>query len=194
MADGLARLDQSQKLDAIAQHRQRAETLEREEQWAQALDEFEAVLALDPTIVFAQRGAARTSRRAELVRRIEHHLDHPDRMSDDDVLAEAEMLWIEASEIQPAGPRHDEAVARLADLIAKASTYVRVRLRSDGMTEVVVYRVGRLGTFETRELELRPGRYTVVGSRSGYRDVRHELVVTADGEPAPLTVMCEEPI
>ncbi len=75
-----------------------------------------------------------------------------------------------------------------------ASAPVRVRLESDDETEVTVYTVGRLGTFRERELELRPGAYTVVGSRRGYRDVRHQLVVVAGQEPEPLVVRCEEKI
>ena len=74
------------------------------------------------------------------------------------------------------------------------SVPLRVELVSDGLTEVVIYRVGRLGTFERRRLELRPGRYTVVGTRDGYRDVRLELAIVAGEEPEPLVVRCEEKI
>ena len=71
---------------------------------------------------------------------------------------------------------------------------VRVRLESDGLTDVVVYQVGTLGTFEGRALELRPGVYTVVGTRRGYRDVRRQLVIEPGKEPPPLVVRCEERI
>jgi len=65
-------------------------------------------------------------------------------------------------------------------------------LESDERTEVTVYHVGRLGTFARRELTLRPGRYTVVGSRRGYRDVRRTLVVAAGGSGEPIQVRCED--
>ena len=39
-----------------------------------------------------------------------------------------------------------------------------------------------------------PGRYIVVGTRLGYRDVRRELVVEAGREPPLLVVRCEEEI
>ena len=71
---------------------------------------------------------------------------------------------------------------------------MRVQLESDELTDVRVYKIGRLGTFERTELELRPGRYGVVGSRDGYRDVRHELVIVAGEVPQPLVVRCEEKI
>jgi len=67
-------------------------------------------------------------------------------------------------------------------------------LVSDNLTEVTVYRVGRLGRFSQRVLNLRPGTYTVVGSRPGYRDVRRRLMVSPNQSSKPLEVRCEEAI
>jgi hypothetical protein len=41
---------------------------------------------------------------------------------------------------------------------------------------------------------LLPGRYTVVGTRTGYRDVRRELVLPPGAPAASVVVRCEEPI
>jgi hypothetical protein len=72
---------------------------------------------------------------------------------------------------------------------------MRVALASDNLTEVTIHRVGRLGTFERKDMELLPGRYTVVGVRPGYRDVRRQLDLLPGREaPPPLTIRCEEPI
>jgi hypothetical protein len=69
-----------------------------------------------------------------------------------------------------------------------------VTLVSDNATEVTVYRVGELGTFAARELELKPGRYTAVGSRRGFRDVRETFTVLPGRENGPVTVVCVESI
>ena len=58
----------------------------------------------------------------------------------------------------------------------------------------MIYRVGQYGTFATRDVELLPGRYTVVGTRSGFRDVRHEVVLPPGAASALVVVRCEEPI
>ncbi len=58
----------------------------------------------------------------------------------------------------------------------------------------MVYKTGRLGKFARRELDLRPGTYTVVGSRRGYKDVRRQLVVETGAAPKPFEVRCEEKI
>ena len=194
VADGLARVDQAEKLAAIAAHRAAADRSESEESWADAAREYTAVLALDPTIRFAQDGKARCVLRANLDRRLDYHLSHPERLSSDEVLEEAKLLVDKAAAVEPAGARLRDQVARLTALIESVAIPVRVLIQSDDLTEVTVYKVGRLGAFLTHELELRPGAYTVVGSRQGYRDVRRELVVVAGENPEPLVVRCEEKI
>jgi hypothetical protein len=79
-------------------------------------------------------------------------------------------------------------------LIADAETPLRVALASDNLTEVTIYRVGRLGAFERKDMELLPGRYTVVGVRPGYRDVRRELTLLPGNAAPTLVIRCEEPI
>ena len=59
---------------------------------------------------------------------------------------------------------------------------------------MVIYRVARLGKFDNHQLELRPGDYTVVGSRPGYRDVREVIRVRPGTSIPPLSVRCEEAI
>ncbi len=59
---------------------------------------------------------------------------------------------------------------------------------------VIVYKVARLGTFSERELTLRPGTYTAVGTRNGFRDVRETFTLSHDEAVAPVMIACTEPI
>jgi tetratricopeptide (TPR) repeat protein len=193
-ADGLARVDAAEKRVAIAGHRERGAELEAGENWRGAAAEYAAALALEPALKFAQEGNARSLGRADLSERLQYQIDHPDRLSSDQVLEEARELLEEAARTEPAGARHQAQIAQLTKILAVAEVAVRVVLESDRRTEVVVYKVGRLGTFERHELDLRPGTYTVVGTRAGYRDVRKKLVVVAGEQPAPLVIRCTEKI
>ena len=194
VAEVRRQVEDAQKLDAINHHRARAVEHEEAERWHDALKAYEAVLQVDGAVRFAQDGAARCRERADLTDRIEFQVTHPERLTSETVYQEAKDLLLEASQLIPAGPRHEAQVAQLRELLSTAGTRVRVRLESDDRTEVTVYQVGRMGTFFTLQLELRPGTYTVVGSRSGYRDVRRKLVVAAGEQPEPLVILCEEKI
>lgn len=66
-------------------------------------------------------------------------------------------------------------------------------IESDNQTEVTIYHVGRLGAFEQKQISLRPGRYTVTGSRAGYRDVR-KVISLGPASTASVSIRCEERI
>jgi hypothetical protein len=85
-------------------------------------------------------------------------------------------------------------IATVESLLVAAETPQRVALTSDNLTDITVYRIGRLGTFERKEVELLPGRYTVVGQRAGFRDVRREFDLLPGREAPAVTIRCEEPI
>ena len=192
--DALTRVGVAEQLKAIAEHEQRAVAFEAEESWGSATREYEAVLALDEIIRFAQDGQVRAAARHSLDQRLRGHISHPDRLSDDDVLEDAQDALSAAGEISPGGAVLAQQIDQLVRIVKIASTPVRVTLLSDEITEVLVYRHGVLGAFKRKELDLRPGTYTVVGSRRGFRDVRFRLEVNPDAPPAPLTVRCEEKI
>ncbi len=192
---GLAAVAEGQKLETIAAHRARADLFTREEAWRSAEKHYQAVLDIDPTIRFAQIGKSESRTMAELTEALEFHIGNPGRLSDESVLQEASVTVERARRIDARNqPKLAEHIARLDGLVAEFSTPVPVYLLSDNATEVVVYRVGNIGTFDRHALVLRPGTYTVVGRRPGYRDVRHRLVVQADAPPEPLLVRCEEKI
>jgi len=193
-ADGRAQAEEGLKLQAIEGRREKALASEKLERWREAAAQYQAVLELDPTIRFAQDGKVRSLERAELSEGIEFHLKNPSRLSDDNVLAEASSLLTAASRIESAGPRLSRQRTELEALIAKASKPVLVVLESDNLTDVTLYKKGRLGKLTHRELRLRPGTYTVVGSRRGYKDVRRRLVVEAEADGKIFEVRCEEKI
>ena len=91
-------------------------------------------------------------------------------------------------------PVLEQQINRLDTLLSQANATVAVTLRSDKETEVIVYKVAKLGRFAEHELTLRPGTYTALGTRNGYRDVRQSFTITADNTPAPVTIICTDPI
>lgn len=194
VADARRRVEEGERAAALAHQREVARAAEANEDWRRALVEYEAALKLDPAVAFALEGRRRTSSRVSLAEKLDYHIAHPLRLATDAVAREAEVLLQQAREIESPGPRHRRQIADLEQALRQVRTSVAVVLESDGKTEVVVHKVGQLGTFARKVLELRPGTYTVVGRRRGYRDVRHQLVVEPTGSPPPLVVRCEEEI
>lgn len=190
--DALASVNERERLAQIDALRAKALSMEAGEQWSEAIKKYEQILGIDGNLVFARDGRKRVQRFFDLKVRVNSYLSEPQRLSSLEPLDNARRLLGEmtASEPLPKGLAAD--MAALADKLDVATSPMSVAFQSDNATEVVVYRVGRLGRFEQRELKLRPGTYTVVGTRDGYRDVRLKLTVNPGQAPAPVIVRCRE--
>ncbi len=189
--DALAQLDQAVRLADIENLRRRAVDAETSEDWEPALALYLQVLKLDPNIRFARQGKERSLNQVQIAKRIDFFLNNPDFLALDPQLEKAQALVDEAVGVLPRGPGLAKRINRLTALVKAAKTPVRITILSDNLTEVSVYRVGKLGRFTLRDLNLRPGNYTVVGSRDGYRDVRQTVSVKLGEKSMQVTVICK---
>ena len=192
--DGLAALDRAAGDAAIAGHLATARRAESEERWRDALAAYQAALGVDPQLLDGQQGVARVEPRVMLDAAFDSYLEQPQRMFSSDVRGAARATLAQAAAVPDPGPRLRRQIADTTALLAAAETPVEVAFASDNLTDVVIYRVGRLGTFERKAMELLPGRYTVVGSRTGYRDVRREVTILPGRAAAEVVIRCEERI
>ena len=192
--DGLEQVQRALDDRAIAQHLESARKDERDERWGDALREYRAALALDAKLLDAKQGVERVEPRVMLDAALASYLDRPERVFSDTVRGAARATLAQAAAIPDPGPVLTGQVNRLRALLAAAETPVRLVIASDTLTDVTIYRVGKLGAFDRKDMDLLPGRYTVVGTRAGFRDVRREITILPGSRPAELTVRCEEKI
>jgi tetratricopeptide (TPR) repeat protein len=192
--DALVEVDAAIRLARIRELQGKALSAEKSEEWKQALASYQAVLEVDNSIQFALQGKEYAMMRDRLETRINDYLEKPKRLESDRFLKEAIELIKEAKQIERKGPRCTQQLKKLSELVRLAQIPVSVTIESDSMTEVVVYKVGKLGLFQTKELKLRPGTYTIVGARNGFKDVRKIISVNAEKDPLRITVQCREKI
>lgn len=191
---GLEEVEQRIAQTAIYQHRQQAENLITQERWADALAEYEAVLKLDPSVIFAQQGRKQTADRAKLDRLLQEQIDKAERLTEEAVYQEAGALLRVAGTVVPPGARLSAQIEQLQKLMQAVKAPVVVEVVSDNQTQITLFKTGLLGNFERQQLSLLPGRYVFVGRRDGFRDVRRELVVAANAQPISINIECTEPI
>jgi tetratricopeptide (TPR) repeat protein len=194
VADGLQQIRRLGETRNLTGTIERAAAAERAEQWSQALALYGEALKVEPALRAAQEGVERAEPRAMIDAELQSFLDKPERLYSPAGRDVARNVLERAARFTAPGPRLQEQQARLAQRLREAETPITVALASDNATDVQIYRVGKLGLFAQRNLELMPGRYTVVGTRQGYRDVRKELNLLPGAAPTTLVVRCEEPI
>ncbi len=164
----------------------------RTEDWTRAERYYRDALQIDASLPAAREGAAAARGRAALDQRLEANLRALARLTDRGIQREVESLLREARSTSPSGRRLQQQISTLEAALTAARTPVRIELRSDGMTEVMLVGNSGLGQFSRREITLAPGRYTAVGSRRGYRETRVEFVVDAAGPPPIIEIQCQE--
>ena len=193
--EGLRRIDSENSARALGSVRARAEDFESQERWEDALAAYSAILRRDPSSPFAQEGKARVAARLELRDSLQALIDRPDRLANSPSLRDQAAALLQSAEEQPnPGPELREQIAKLTSLLPGLDKPVHLSLVSDSVTQVVIPTVGSFGSFAQRDIELKPGHYTVIGTREGYRDVRRDITVSPGQENQTISVRCDEQI
>lgn len=192
--DGMLQVDEAIRLRDIEALGVTAQAKARDENWQAAADDFKAALKIDPNLVFARQGLTQAETMASVDQEFALYFDRPERLAAEGVYQGAFGFLEQVESINSPGPKLSQNIGKLKDQLRLARVPVKVEFLSDNETEVYMYQVGNLGAFTNRELELYPGEYTLVGTRSGYRDVRQQLKVLPGQIPAPVVVRCEERI
>ena len=192
--EGLA-LVATQRLEArLAALQDQAEAARRAEAFSEALAHYEAALALDGNLAFAQEGRQAMTDRLALAGALTEAERTLGKDPSDAVLRHARETLALAAPFLSAEPRLAEQVEALRIRLAAAETPRTVRLESDGKTTVQVLKVRHLGALTEQALPLRPGNYIALGSRDGYRDVRVSFTVPLEAAPPAIAVVCRDRI
>ncbi len=189
-AGGLQQVAQKSELGLIASKQLSAEAAAAEERWKDAQTLYEEVLAIDANIEFAKLGRSRMAQLADMQDVLQRIRDEPDKLSSAKLYGEAREIIAEARTLDVQAPAFSALLAAVSNLVDSYGRPVAVTLLSDTQTEVLLSSIGKLGRFDNKTLELRPGEYTVVGSQDGCRDVRHNFVVRPNMQP--ITIRCNE--
>ena len=181
------------KITVININKQLADATQHEqaERWPEAIAAYDQALRLDANLAIAQTGKQTAALRADLDQRLAFAIANPLRLAEQPVYTETSALYKRALTITTPGPKLQSQIASLQSLLQRARQPLLVTLQSDNLTEITLYKIGMLGRFQNRQVELIPGHYVVVGKRPGYQDVRVEFTVAADKPAQPVLVQCE---
>jgi tetratricopeptide (TPR) repeat protein len=190
----LSQVSTRQSQLTVTRQIQRAGDHEISEQWQQALDIYQSLLSTDPSLTTAKVRSITVKVRAKLDSQIREMLSDPLKLAVNATYKRAQDLLKDAAGIAKPGPVLRQQIADLDKVLRQSQTPVDVILRSDGVTDVTVFRVKKLGVFEQTSILLKPGRYIAAGKRVGFRDVRVEFIISGEPRPEPILVSCSQAI
>ncbi|MGR8948625.1 MAG: hypothetical protein ACU84Q_11290, partial [Gammaproteobacteria bacterium] len=173
-------------LKAAAKHK-------NNENWVDVEKALLAAKRIDNTVAGIDKQIQSARNRQTLEKQLLKYTSEAHRLRDDDVHLEALSL-LDKAKTYTAGPKLTAQITQLQQTVSAARTPQKVALTSDGTTAVTIYKVGNLGSFSDRKLDLLPGKYVAVGKRTGYRDVRVEFNVALNPAPTLIDIRCTEQV
>ena len=195
--DGLEQVRQAQLRQQIKGFFDEAQQAEAAGNWRNAQTAYETARTLAPNLSDLTVRIEAMDTRIELAEALTQILADPARLLADAEFKNARDLAITISQLPPPVGDLQARLPILTRMLSHARRELTLTLTSDALTTVTVLRLGkagRLGQITQTKLTLFPGRYVVTGSRTGYKDVRHELTLTGETLNHALNVVCDEPI
>lgn len=197
------RMEPIEALDQVESRRQqeqvrldleRAQQLEDNEQWQEALGVYDQLLDRDPGLVDAAARRVKVRVRATIDGQLDRYLGNPLELSDSRLYKNAQKLLLNTRSLAQPDSRLHGQLEQLEKVLERMSKEYTVEFVSDGLTEVSLFRVNSLGRFTSKAYRLKPGKYVVAGGRPGYRDVRIEFTLTGLDKFPKIRVQCTESI
>ena len=149
---------------------------------------FQNILNLDPNIQFAILGLQEVKRFRELEFHLDKYINKPDRLSSPNVYEEARNVLTSSNSLR-LQERLLSKKEQLEFLLNTFSKEINITLISDNKTQVSILNIGKIGTFDSKEIKLNPGKYTFIGKRKGFVTIRevHEI-----SSATSLRIQCTE--
>lgn len=190
----IAKIEQTIRREKISALTTEAQYFEDNEDWAFAAQSYQQILALSSNSALAIDGVARNQQRATLLVKLDNHLARTERLSSAQISNQVQVLLQEISSLDNPGNKIIQRVNNLEESLKFSKRPISIILLSDNQTDVVIFKVGKFGQFESMKIDLKPGKYIIVGSRPGFRDVRKILTVAAEMGSNSISIRCQEPI
>ena len=167
-------LQQVQKLDDVRWIRaklSKAEELIGLEQWRSATTVYDEILNRDRNILSATEGKRRAQQLEYVFKVLTEVNKTPNKLSDSRLFTDAERVLQTATKLDSIGDKLGASIAEAEKNLDDYRYPITITLVSNNLMDVSVSNVGRLGSFDEINLELRPGQYTVRASQDGCKDI-----------------------
>ena len=192
--DALNQLESRESSFQIKERIKNAEANENLENWSEAKKEYEALLESDNSLVSLKARLINVRIRAELDEQLENLINNPLTLRSDELHQKAKKLLKTAQGINQRGTKLEKQIENVSKIIVQARNPIPVNFFSDNKTKVTIFKIGSLGLFEKRTIELVPGKYVVLGQRIGFRDVRLDFAIEPNEVDKNISIMCVESI
>lgn len=190
--DGLAQVGRYSVEARLATLRETLAAQVAEESWADAVATIGVIARLDAAAPEATAQLPEVQQLDALEKRLDSALADP-RRAVARTLRDATRALIETSKDRSrVGKRIHAKGMALEEQLEKWTVPVALTIHSDRNTEIHMRPGRKLGKFRSTDLEVYPGRYTLVARRQGFREKKLSLDVKPGSTPITVELVCDE--
>ena len=171
-----------------------AQAASNNDEWKKAEGHFLKAATIAPNNKRVVEGIKVSQQVINAIAIVEKYIAYPQRLSSDNVAKSAQdFLWDQAEVAQLSGLLSAK-MDRLEQLVINYGTKVAVRLVSDELTFVSIRGLGTVGKISEKVIQIRPGKYTIEGSREGFRSKLVEFEIEPGSKHFSIEIYCDERI
>jgi tetratricopeptide (TPR) repeat protein len=162
--------------------------------WSMTETLYQKAVKIQPNRKDVVDGYALAGKINALSRKLSYHLQSPYRLSSVNVAENARILVAEAATVSAKSRLLADQTTKLLELLKAYSTKVSIKIISDGVTNISVRGVGKVGLTNEKTIDLRPGKYTFEGKRIGYRSKLIQVEVPPNSGNLVVEIFTDERI
>ena len=164
------------------------------DEWEKAEGYFLKAALIAPNNKRVVEGVKTSQRVINAIEVAGKYIASPHRLSSDNVAKSAQdFLWEEAEAAKFSGLLSTK-MAKLEELVVSYEIEVSVRLVSDELTFISIRGLGTVGKISEQVIQLRPGKYTLEGSREGFRSKLFKFEIKPGSKLFSIEMYCDERI
>jgi tetratricopeptide (TPR) repeat protein len=160
--------------------------------WPAATRYFDEAKKIHPNSKDALDGLRLSNTIIRLQNETAQYLSAPHRLSSENVAVTARELLSKTKVFRTFSKLLGEKSDQLTELLRAYSRHISIIVISDGLTEVSVRGVGKIGKTDLRTIELKPGIYFFEGRRNGFRSKIVKVNVTPGNSSETVEIICDE--
>jgi len=191
LLDQLLELEKSLR---VQQAVKQAEEAVRRDDWQQVKINFARAAEDEPENKTVIEGLRRANHVLGLRERFSQYFKNPYRLARADVRNEAEQMLVLAQAASSYSFAIKRQAEQLSEFMTKVNRFIPVTVISDNETYISVRSIGKVGLVLKKIIQLKPGRYTFEGARSGFKSKLVQAFIPYDQNHFSVQVICHEPI
>ena len=169
----------------------RARVASEENDWANAIKDYNKALKLDNSLIEAKKGLTYSIKRDKLNQQVVDILNNEEQPLKYSTFEHTKNI-LKLALTYKDEPAVASQIDKLNNILDEMKRKVPVLIISDGKTYIQLENNLDLGSFKSEKIMLDPGKYLIVGTRTGFYDVSKNFIISTDKKDIRVYIICEQ--